>query len=418
MKLICIAVLFLALCLPVIADPTIAMSSEDFLDHLGVNTHLNGLTAADPWNTNAKQVAEQLTYIGVRLDRDWAWSAASGPVWKSVQDGWKNGRFWTSIDEGSPADQRKNLLIEENIAESFPRLIYAMGGPNEEDNDFAQKLGSTLPDSALVQQQLYDWAHPKGILVSQMEFGSGWTTSNNWEGDYNPTNTGLKQNYVPGPADFGGAHTYLSDPNQTPITILNQLRKDANLCSPGKLVAHTEMGGYYRANLTLQGYGQYMVLGAFDSAAAGDAADIIYGLQDSGPEQTYGFFTYPAGISNPVADYFHTMTTLLGSDSMTYARGDKPTFETYSLNVAYSNAKGSHLLLEKPSKAVIIADWSEQPMGSGQHVETDTITFGRSFKNVDVYDIERGLNPLVSLHDVSQCNLILDPNDVYLVILK
>jgi len=32
-----------------------ALSTEAFLNRLGVNTHLNGLTKADPWNTEARQ---------------------------------------------------------------------------------------------------------------------------------------------------------------------------------------------------------------------------------------------------------------------------------------------------------------------------------------------------------------------------
>src|SRR5512135_734327 len=76
--------------------PTI--STEDFLNRLGVNTHLNGLTRDDPWNTNVEQVASQLRYIGVRLVRDWAWSVDDGARWRSVQKAWRpDGRFWSSI---------------------------------------------------------------------------------------------------------------------------------------------------------------------------------------------------------------------------------------------------------------------------------------------------------------------------------
>jgi len=104
--------------------PQTALSTEDFLNCLGVNTHLNGLTRDDPWNTNAAQVGQQLRYLGVRLDRDWAWSVADGQTWKRVQKAWSPfGRFWTSVDEASPANQRRDLGFEETIQQTFPGLI-------------------------------------------------------------------------------------------------------------------------------------------------------------------------------------------------------------------------------------------------------------------------------------------------------
>jgi len=167
------------------------ISTEDFLNTLGVNTHLQGLTAADPWNTNIREIGEQLNFIGVRIVRDWIYRPADGQLFRDLQKAWRpDGRFWTSIVEGSPADQRKSLALSQAMWQKYPGLIYAMGGPNEEDDDYPQKLGATLPDAALVQTALYNWAHPQGIRVSQMEFGAGWTAANHWHGNYNPTNTG------------------------------------------------------------------------------------------------------------------------------------------------------------------------------------------------------------------------------------
>jgi len=397
------------------SEETPAMSTEEFLNHLGVNTHLDGLTRSDPWNTNAAQVAEQLSYIGVRLDRDWPKSEAVGKTWKSVQNGWKLGRFWVSIDEGSPARQRKYLLVAEQIATAYPGLIYALGGPNEEDDEFPQKQGATLPDSALVQASLYAWGHSRGIPISQMEFGAGWTAANHWEGDYNATNTGLHQNYTPGPADLGGAHTYISARNQRPVERLDLLRRYARMLTPGKPVAHTEVGAYYGAGLATTVYGQYMVMGAFDSAAAGDAAYIIYGLQCSAPEQCYGFFSYPGGTAFPIADYYHTLTTLLKSDGGSYGPGAAPTFKPGSLALSFSNGQTSHLLLQKPSREFVIADWSEQLMNENAHIDSDTIEFGRAVSIVTVYDIEQGLAPIAVLHDASRYTLRMIPGDVYLL---
>ena len=398
-----------------------ALSTETFLNSLGVNTHLNGLTKDDPWNTNAAQVGSQLAYLGVRLDRDWAWSASDGQTWKNVQKAWgPYGRFWTSIDEAGPANQRKDLATTEAIYEAYPGLIYAMGGPNEEDNPYPQSQGATLPDAALVQQSLYAWAHSDGrsVPVSQMEFGAGWTAANNWQGDYNPTATGLHQNYVPGPADFAGAHTYLSNPNQRPVDVLNQLRTLAHLTTPGKPVAHTEFGAYAQTDFSAETFGQYLVMGALDSAAAGNAAYLVYGLQDSGPERTYGFFTYPGGQPHEAAEYYHTLTTLLKSTRGGYGPGEARTFTPGSLAMTFSNPSVSHLTMQKPTGEFVIAAWSEQLMHGLEHGEQDTIRFGRLFATLRVYDVEAGMMPLAVEHNVSHYALLMKPSDTYLLVMS
>jgi len=400
-------------------DAAAIMSTEDFLNTLGVNTHLQGLTVADPWNTNIKEIGRQLDFIGVRIVRDWIYRPQDGQLFKDLQTAWRpDGRFWTSIVEGSPAEQRKSLALAQAACRDFPGLIYALGGPNEEDDEYPQQRGATLPDAALVQAALYQWAHPQGIPVSQMEFGAGWTAANNWHGNYDPAHTGSHQNYQPGPADFGGAHTYISNPAQRMVTVLNMLRLDAQLCTPGKPVAHTEVGAYTHAHLTPRVFGQYLVMGAFDSAAAGDVAYLVYGLQDSRPEATYGFYSFPEGVAHPAARYFHTMTTLLKSDRGTYGPGAKPTFTPEALNVAVADKSTSHLVLQKPTGEFVVALWSEQVMNETAHEDAATVDFGRTFPTVAVYDIQEGTTPLAVLHDVSQYTLSMEPGDTYLLLLR
>ncbi len=417
-------IILAALALPVrpsLGDPVrAAVSTEAFLNHLGVNTHLDGLTHEDPWNTNASLVGAQLSYLGVRLDRDWAHSPSAGQVWQDVQKSWSPyGRFWTSIDEAGPAYQRSVLGYTEGVFLSFPGLIYAMGGPNEEDDTYPQTQGASLPDSALVQEMLHTWAHSGGrnVPVSQMEFGAGWTAANDWQGDYNPGETGIHQNYQPGPAEFGAAHTYLHLPGQRPADVLNRLRSLAGLVTPGKPVAQTEFGAYRSANLPAAVFGQYLVMGAFDSVMAGDAAYIVYGLQDSVPENTYGFFTYPGSVAHDAALYFHTMTTLLESRSGGYGPGSPPTFTPGSMGVSFMSASVSHLVMQKPTGEFVLAEWSEQAMTGMERDEMDTIRLGRPFKTLQVYDIESGTEPIAVRHNVRQYTLRLKPSDTYLLIL-
>src|SRR5258708_4236245 len=220
---------------------TSAKSTESFLNLLGVNTHLDGNAN---WNTNATQVGQQMAYIGFRLERDWPHgSTADGAAFHAAQLQNPLGRLWTSISEASPAGQRTALGYCQAIYGSYGSgLIYAVGGPNEEDDAYPQGQGARLPDSAAVQASLWSWAHPLGIKVSQMEFGAGWTATNNWEGDYNPTNPGINytvpangdQRYTPGGADFGGSHPYLVNKTTTPGARLATIRALALLTTPGQ----------------------------------------------------------------------------------------------------------------------------------------------------------------------------------------
>ena len=213
------------------------------------------------------------------------------------------------------------------------------------------------------------------------------------------------------------AHTYLHMPGQRPVEVLNRLRSLAHLATPGKPVAHTEVGCYRTANLSAATFGQFLVMGAFDSVAAGDAAYIVYGLQDSAPENTYGFFTYPGNTPHDAALYFHTLTTLLKSTSGSYGPGSKPTFTPGSLAVSFTNTAAGHLVMQKPTGEFVIADWSEQLMTGLEHDDKDTIHFGRSFATVRVYDIENGTAPIAVLHNVSKYTLRMKPSDTYLLVM-
>lgn len=410
--------LALVLTLATLAHAEPARSTEDFLNTLGVNTHLQGLTKADPWNTDLPQIAGQLRYLGVRLVRDWIYRPSDAQLFHDLQTRWRpDGRFWTSIVEGSPADQRKSLAQTQAAVRDFPGLIHVVGGPNEEDDDYAQKLGATLPQAALVQTDLYAWAHPLGLLVSQMEPGQGWTAANGWTGNYNPANTGSHQNYTPGPADYAAAHTYLSDPAQRPVTVLNMLRRNALLCTPGKPVAHTEVGAYTQAHLSPRAYGQFMVMGALDSFAAGDVGFLVYGLQDSQPEHTYGFYGFPSGVAHPAARYFHTLTTLLASPRGGYGPGAAPTFQPTDLPLGPAGQGVSRLLLQQPTGDYVVALWAEQLLNETAHEVDETVEFGRAFADVSVYNVMDGPTPLQTLHQVARCQLRLEPSETYVLVL-
>ena len=412
--------ILLATASPLTAQAVPAMSTEAFLNTLGVNTHID---PSQHWDPDLVKVGRHMAYIGVRNQRDWPYKADEGADFLTVQSNWSPlGRLWTSIREDNQTNQRNDLSYAESIYTTYGSgLVYVLGGPNEEDDEYPQGVGATLPDSALVQGQLYTWAHSQGrnVKVNQMDFGAGWTDQNNWQGDYNPSNTGINQNYTPGGADIGSAHTYISNGSQTELTVLNIMRANALLTTPGKPVAHTEAGIYKNTgqgiNYLPTVAGAMTVVGAFDSAAAGDVGYFVYGLQD---DVTYGFYDSTDTDPNPMATYYHNMTTILASTSGTYGPGQPPTFTPGSLNVTYSNTTtAAHLLMQKPTGEYVIADWHEVLMDGTQTSQTDTITFGQTFATVKVYDVEAGTTPIATLSNVSSYTLTMNPDDMYLLVL-
>ncbi|HVU34176.1 MAG TPA: hypothetical protein VHE61_12125 [Opitutaceae bacterium] len=393
-----------------------------------MNTHLDGVAG---WNTDPTEIGRQIAYLGVRLERDWpSAKTADGLAFHRVQQaGNPLLRLWLSVLEGSPATQRASLDYCRRIYGRYGAgLLYAVGGPNEEDDPYPQRQGARLPDSARVQQLLYDWAHPLGLKVNQMEFGAGWTAANQWQGDYHPAHPGINdtvpangdQQYRPGPADFGGSHPYLVNRTTTPAALLARLRRLALLATPGKPVAHTEIGGYARSGLSPAVFGRYLVMGAFDSAAAGDAGYLVYGLQDGAVEGSYGFFTAD-GRENPVATYFHTLTTLLqcSNPSLRYAPGEAATFVPGGLDVSFANTTSvSHFILQKPTGEYVIAVYSEQLMNGSEKEAMDTVHFGKTFPRAEVYDVEKGTTPITTQSNASSCTLTLLPSDTYLIVLS
>ncbi|MEA2602197.1 MAG: serralysin [Acidobacteriota bacterium] len=209
-----------------------------------------------------------------------------------------------------------------------------------------------------------------------------------------------------------------SSGSQTELTVLNLMRANALLTKPGKPVAHTEAGIYKdngQVTYSPEVAGAMTVIGTFDSAAAGDVGYLVYSLQD---DDTYGFYDSTDTNPNPMATYYHNMTTILASTSGAYGPGQPPTFTPGSLNVTYSNTTtAAHLLMQKSTGEYVIADWHEVLMDGTETSATDTITFGQTFATVEVYDVETGTTPIAILSNVSSYTLTMKPCDMYLLVL-
>ena len=94
---------------------------------------------------------------------------------------------------------------------------------------------------------VYQLGHSLGLPVINISFGSGWTSENNWQGDYGTVGDLSKY------ADYANAHTYpVYDPihPQTPGDTINRLNGLAKLAVTSRPVITTEIGWDENQGLT------------------------------------------------------------------------------------------------------------------------------------------------------------------------
>ena len=207
---------------------TTAITAGAFLGTMGINTHIGDAGAY----SDTSMVEQNLQYLGVGIVRDSATSASEIAVWQQVSQA-TGVKFDFYMPEGAPAwDQDALALVPQMAADG---ILHSIEGGNEEDNFYAQANGNSLSWTAQFQQQVYAMGQQEGLPVINMSFGSGWTSANNWEGDY--PDVGNLSAYT----NYANAHTY---PNvgQTPGSAIQQLNGDAALAASSDPVITTEMG--------------------------------------------------------------------------------------------------------------------------------------------------------------------------------
>ena len=244
---------------------TTAITAGAFLGTMGINTHIGDAGAY----SDTAMVEQNLQYLGVGIVRDSAASASEIAVWQQVSQA-TGVKFDFYMPEGAPAwDQDALALVPQMAADG---ILHSIEGGNEEDDSYAQANGNSLSWTAQFQQQVYAMGQQEGLPVINMSFGSGWTSANNWEGDY--PDVGNLSAYT----NYANAHTY---PNvgQTPGSAIQQLNGDAALAASSDPVITTEMG-WQTSQFSETQIAQYMVDATFDGIAAGDAGVWFYGLYE------------------------------------------------------------------------------------------------------------------------------------------
>ncbi|WP_149535797.1 carbohydrate-binding domain-containing protein [Siccirubricoccus phaeus] len=385
------------------ADIQVAMRAADFIDTIGVNTHLAWKGSGLPYSHQDKIVAA-IDYLGVNYIRDGVPHAGYtlDQYVELAERGVQFNLLVTSDAFNETGDYAHDLDNAERLVRAAPGSVVSIEGLNEVNTWPVTYNGqSTAANLALgrdVQKLLYDQVHAHaglgGIEVLNLTLG------------------GLRERDV-GPlgnmsafADYGTFHVYYGNGDQPAVTLAAGVSA-AKAMAPDDPVQITE-SGYYNAihDMSWLGGGVSEAVQAkltlnllMDAASMGVARTFLYELMDNGLRPTsslegsFGLFRGD-GSPKPVADAIHNLTTLLHDDG-----SNAESFATNPLDISISGmpSSGKSMLLQSSDGDHQLVLWAEPVIWSMSSLsevwapsQSVTISLGEVADSIRVYDPLRG----------------------------
>jgi len=411
------------------AGPTTAVKANDFLNSIGVCTHVK------QGEDDPVQLAKCLKFIGIRAIRD---------------DGTTDAKILQSFIDIHKASGAKIVLlpINGNIAASLAEYetlatagaLLAAEGPNEPNNWRVTYKGETSSNKtslpiARFQADLYAAVKANPKLAGIPVFHSSEA------GGSQPDNCGLQFLTIPKGAgclmpdgtkfaDYANTHNYVCD-HLKGITEDNIAWNAEDPTLKGKWDGlHAEYGhtwwgkgfdGYTPAQLatlprvtTETGWSTRAGSGGHSDAISeeeqgrlfvnlylaafkrGWTYTFIYMLHDSKAQGAWGLVRHDYS-HKPSAIYLHNLTTILADRSSDF------TPRTLDYSISDRTRTVHDLLLQKSDGTLELAVWGERAKGS----DDVTVKFGAAQAAVKVYDPTLGATPIRTLSNVSAVPLTL-----------
>jgi serralysin len=342
-----------------------AISAIRFITSLGVNTHID---FANYGYQNLSTVEAAIKYLGVTNLRDSAQSTTDATTWLQVAQA-TGAKFDNYIGETSPAGMQTDLNLMPQLAQEGI-LNYIEGG-NEEDDAYPASLGNTLQITAQFQQSVWAMGQQLGLPVINMSFGSGWTSTNNWQGDYD------KVGDLSAYASYANAHTY-PNPGQLPDDTIQRLNGLANLAAASRPVITTEVGWDENLGFTQAQIARYALDATMDGIKDGDVKMYFYALFNDG-SGNFGLMNAD-GTAKPAGTAIHNLTTLL-ADTGANAASFTPGSLSYTLSGTQSG--DNSLLIEKSDGSFWLSLWNETEAAGSPHNVTLTLPAAAEVKLFD-----------------------------------
>ncbi len=333
-----------------------AISTESFVQSLGVNTHIDfGGSYA-----NLATVEAAINYLGITNLRDSPGNASDLSTWQQVAQA-TGAKFDAYIGETSPSGMSTELGTIQQLAQEGI-LNYIEGG-NEEDDSYPASLGNTLQITAQFQQTLYGVAQSLGLPAINMSFGAGWTAANDWQGDYGQVGN------LSSIANYANAHTY---PSGAPDTTIQQLNSDAHLAASSLPVITTEFG-YDTSTTDPNQAAKWTLDTTLDAMKDGDPKTYFYALFDDA-SGNFGLMN-PDGSPKPAGAALHNLTSLLQDFGVSFSPG------SLDYTIGDTASGDNSLLLEKSDGTYWLALWNE--LNSGHTV---TLNLANTASQVEIFD--------------------------------
>jgi hypothetical protein len=405
-----------------------AASARDFLNSMGVNTHVDQAYDANSY-------VDPLKYLGIRQVRDGARNVAS-----DVMIAQKTGVHFTLTGGGD----LKGLIASGEVLAKAGALL-ALEGPNEPNNfpiTYDGKQGGGFGHSwvavARFQADLYAAVKANPLLKPHPVFGPSETGAETDDvglqfatiptGDPASFPAGTRffddanvHNYVSGTGGHGGTYGDNQAWNAADPTLND--RWDGLYGNSG-LTWFRHFRGYSKAQLqslprvtTETGWdtttnaggertqGTVLTNTYLAQFKRGWSYTFVYELRDgeggTGDQGLYHGMTPKAS-----AVFIHTLTTILADDKSLAAPG----VLTYA--IAQQPGTVHDLLLQKSTGAFDLVVWDERRAGE----DRVTVTFPAAHKLVKVYDITAGTDPTATLRDATLVPLTLSDHAVILEI--
>lgn len=375
-----------------------AARTADLLDSFGVVTHL---PYTDGGYRELSATTNALNYLGLDHVRD----QAPNPEYdeygqEHFADAAAAGIHFTFVVEGG-VDPSVTVQRIHAIEQAYPGTVTAIEGPNEVNNWPVTYNGQTGTAAAQAYMRDLFNAVQADPLLRDITV-SGFT---DWP---NHAST----------SDTSTIHPYAKDGDQ-PLDRILQDMEDQNAVDPGKQFLITETGYHTQINPSegWEGVSEAvqakLILNTYmDGALAGAQQTYVYQLLDAyagdSQEEHFGLFRLD-NSPKPAATAIHNLTTILadtGSTAESFATG------SLDLTVTGAPATGHTYLTEKSNGSYQVITWAEPDIWdeAGNRAitvapTTETISFGKTFGTVEIFDPLLGTTPIQTLHDVSSVSL-------------
>jgi hypothetical protein len=336
------------------AAPPVPMRAADFLDTLGVNTHIS---YTDGQYDNVPVVLDSLRYLGLRHVRDSPPHPKIDATWRGHYDvAAKAGlHFSFGVDRDvAPADM---VAIYRDFTRKYPQVDFTIEGPNEVNNWPVTFGGMTGDDAAVAYQaELYRLVKGTPELRDRTILSA----------------TGMLR---ASSGDWANYHSYPWHGEQ-PFRTLQREQLKQTAAMSGRPVALTETG-YYTLPADTKAWGGVdeatqakLVLTTYlDAVRLGVVRTYIYQLLDAYPdpegslsEHHFGFFRLD-NSPKPAATAVRNLVRMLRDGGAAARR-----FPALPLAHALGRMpeEGASLLLANSDGGHSLVLWDERPVWDGQ----------------------------------------------------